>query len=260
MALTIGAVLLAAFLVPPQRSGYLDVAGYRALRAASWTAAGLDGRRGAAGAAERGRGAGPAGRRRARPRAAARSGAPAERGHRLDADRAGRGGRAGRLPDRADLGLERRAVRARAARPAAGGADRALGRRGSARPGHATAWSLHVLAASLWVGGLVGGARSPRPARGPDRAAALATAVPRFSRLALVCWLVLAVTGVVNAAGAHPARRAARLGVRRARAGQGGRAAGARRDRRRAPPVHGRRRPPAANRGRCCGSAASRCC
>ena len=40
MALTIGAVLLAAFLVPPQRSGYLDVAGYRALRAASWAAAG----------------------------------------------------------------------------------------------------------------------------------------------------------------------------------------------------------------------------
>src|SRR5687767_13487292 len=40
MVLTIGAVLLAAFLVPPQRSGYLDVAGYRALRAASWTAAG----------------------------------------------------------------------------------------------------------------------------------------------------------------------------------------------------------------------------
>jgi hypothetical protein len=40
MVLTIGAVLLAAFLVPPQRSGYLDVAGYQALRAASWAAAG----------------------------------------------------------------------------------------------------------------------------------------------------------------------------------------------------------------------------
>lgn len=35
MVLTIGALLLAAFLVPPQRSGYLDVAGYRALRTAS---------------------------------------------------------------------------------------------------------------------------------------------------------------------------------------------------------------------------------
>ena len=31
--LTIGALLLAAFLVPPQRSGYLDVAGYRAASA-----------------------------------------------------------------------------------------------------------------------------------------------------------------------------------------------------------------------------------
>src|SRR5919197_1644560 len=40
MVLTIGAVLLAAFLVPPQRTGYLDVAGYRALRVASWSAAG----------------------------------------------------------------------------------------------------------------------------------------------------------------------------------------------------------------------------
>src|ERR1700754_1156619 len=40
MVLTIGAVLFAAFLAPPQRSGYLDVAGYRALRAGSWCAAG----------------------------------------------------------------------------------------------------------------------------------------------------------------------------------------------------------------------------
>src|SRR5690606_11626788 len=40
MVLTIGAVLVPAFLVAPQSSGYLDVAGYRALRAASWTAAG----------------------------------------------------------------------------------------------------------------------------------------------------------------------------------------------------------------------------
>jgi cytochrome c oxidase assembly factor CtaG len=36
-------------------------------------------------------------------------------------------------------------------------------------------------------------------ARGPDRAAALATAVPRYSRTALVCWLVVGITGVVNA-------------------------------------------------------------
>ena len=35
MAVVVGALLLAAFLVPPQRSGYLDVAGYRAVRAAA---------------------------------------------------------------------------------------------------------------------------------------------------------------------------------------------------------------------------------
>ncbi|OLT20325.1 hypothetical protein BJF78_35665 [Pseudonocardia sp. CNS-139] len=56
---------------------------------------------------------------------------------------------------------------------------------------------LHVLAASLWVGGLVA-VLGTAAARGPDREAALATAVPRFSRLALVCWLALAVTGMVN--------------------------------------------------------------
>ena len=56
---------------------------------------------------------------------------------------------------------------------------------------------LHVLAASLWIGGLVAvlalatGGDGPRPA--------LATAVPRYSRTALACWLVVGATGVVNA-------------------------------------------------------------
>jgi putative copper resistance protein D len=57
---------------------------------------------------------------------------------------------------------------------------------------------LHVLAAALWVGGLVA-VLGLAAARGPDRTAALATAVPRFSRLALACWATLAVTGIVNA-------------------------------------------------------------
>ena len=56
---------------------------------------------------------------------------------------------------------------------------------------------LHVLAAALWVGGLAA-VVVLAAARGSDRATALATAVPRFSRLALVCWAVLAVTGVIN--------------------------------------------------------------
>jgi putative copper resistance protein D len=55
-----------------------------------------------------------------------------------------------------------------------------------------------VLAAALWVGGLVA-VLGLAAARGPDRNAALATAVPRFSRLALACWITLAVTGTVNA-------------------------------------------------------------
>lgn len=37
--LTVGSLLFAAFLVPPQQSGTLDVAGYAALRMASWCAA-----------------------------------------------------------------------------------------------------------------------------------------------------------------------------------------------------------------------------
>jgi putative copper resistance protein D len=57
---------------------------------------------------------------------------------------------------------------------------------------------LHVLAASLWVGGLVA-VVALAAARGPDRGSGLATAVPRFSQLALVCWVVLAGTGIVNA-------------------------------------------------------------
>ena len=61
MALAIGAMLLAAFLVPPQRSGYLDVAGYRGVRAAVGGLARLGGGVGADGAAERrGRAGSPA--------------------------------------------------------------------------------------------------------------------------------------------------------------------------------------------------------
>ncbi|HET9257445.1 MAG TPA: bifunctional copper resistance protein CopD/cytochrome c oxidase assembly protein [Pseudonocardiaceae bacterium] len=52
----------------------------------------------------------------------------------------------------------------------------------------------HLLAAALWVGGLV--ALLTHLARGGEHAG-LATA--RFSRLAGVCWLVMAASGVVNA-------------------------------------------------------------
>ncbi|MFC6092081.1 cytochrome c oxidase assembly protein [Saccharothrix lopnurensis] len=52
----------------------------------------------------------------------------------------------------------------------------------------------HLLAAALWVGGLI--ALLAHGRRGGDH---LALATTRFSRLALVCWIVMAVSGVVNA-------------------------------------------------------------
>jgi cytochrome c oxidase assembly factor CtaG/putative copper export protein len=56
---------------------------------------------------------------------------------------------------------------------------------------------IHVVAASLWVGGLV--ALLALAGRRAEAAAQLPTAVTRFSALALVCWLAMAVSGVVNA-------------------------------------------------------------
>ena len=196
MVLTIGAVLLAAFLVPPQRSGYLDVAGYRALRAGSWAAAGWT--------------------------AAALLMVPMS-----IADALGRP-----LADVLDPGLLLDLLPQLSAASTWGltglvallalvGCRTVLtwgwsvvlfgitvfGPLPVAFTGHSASGGshdiasdslvLHVLAASLWVGGLVA-VLVVAATRGADRRAALATAVPRFSRLALVCWLVLAVTGVLN--------------------------------------------------------------
>ncbi|KAA2265266.1 bifunctional copper resistance protein CopD/cytochrome c oxidase assembly protein [Solihabitans fulvus] len=52
----------------------------------------------------------------------------------------------------------------------------------------------HLLAAALWVGGLIA-----LLAHGRRRGPHLALATTRFSRLALACWLVMAVSGVINA-------------------------------------------------------------
>ncbi|MHA6781227.1 cytochrome c oxidase assembly protein [Pseudonocardia saturnea] len=197
MVLTIGALLLAAFLVPPQRSGYLDVAGYRALRTASWTAAGWA--------------------------VAAILLVPLN-----VADALGRP-----VADVLDAGLLLEIVPRLAASTAwawtavvallvvvgcrsvltwgwtavlfglslVGPLPVTLTGHSAAGGSHDVATDslvLHVLAASLWVGGLVA-VIALAAARGPDRTAALAVAVPRFSNIALVCWLVLAVTGIVNA-------------------------------------------------------------
>lgn len=53
---------------------------------------------------------------------------------------------------------------------------------------------VHVVAASLWIGGLVGLMGVAASGR-----ASLRTAVPRFSDLALVCWVLMAASGVINA-------------------------------------------------------------
>ncbi len=197
MVLTIGGLLLAAFLVAPQRSGYLDVAGYRALRSASWAAVCWA--------------------------AAASLLVPLN-----VADALGRP-----VADVLDPGLLVDLVPQLAAATAwswtallallvvagcrtvltwgwtaalfgialAGLLPVTLTGHSAAGGSHDIATDslvLHVLAASLWVGGLVA-LVALAAARGPDRTSALGTAVPRFSQVALVCWVVLAVTGMVNA-------------------------------------------------------------
>ncbi|WP_447006102.1 cytochrome c oxidase assembly protein [Saccharothrix isguenensis] len=52
----------------------------------------------------------------------------------------------------------------------------------------------HLIAAALWVGGLI--ALLAHGRRGGDH---LALATTRFSKIALVCWIVMAASGVVNA-------------------------------------------------------------
>jgi putative copper resistance protein D len=54
--------------------------------------------------------------------------------------------------------------------------------------------SLHLVAAALWVGGLVA-----LLANGRRTGEHLGLAVSRFSKLALACWLVMAWSGVINA-------------------------------------------------------------
>ncbi len=197
MVLAIGALLLAAFLVPPQRSGYLDVAGYRGLRAASaaslvWAVA-------------------------------AALMVPL-----TVADALGRP-----LGEVLDAGLLAQAVPRLSTATAwtltavvallvlAGSRTvlswgwtvvvfgvALLGPLPVTLTGHSATGGahdvatdslvLHVVAASLWIGGLVA-VLALAAARGPDRSGALATAVPRFSRTALICWLVVGVTGTVNA-------------------------------------------------------------
>lgn len=198
MVLTIGFLLLAAFLAPPQRSGYLDVSGYRGVRAASWSAALWV--------------------------VCAVLLVPLN-----VADTMGRP-----VSDVLSPGLLLDLIPKISAATSwtwtaliallvllgsrmvlswgwavvlfgvavAGPLPVALTGHSAASGAHDLATDsllLHVLAASLWVGGLVAVVVLAVSSGNRDRSAALATAVPRFSRLALVCWSVLAVTGIINA-------------------------------------------------------------
>jgi putative copper resistance protein D len=197
MAIAVGALLLAAFLVPPQRSGFLDVAGYRAVRGAA--AAAL-----------------------------VWAFAAALMVPLTVADTLGRP-----IGDVLDVGLLAQTVprlstatawlvTALIALLVLAACRTVLGwgwtvvtfglsllgplpvtltghsATGGAHDIASDSLMLHVIAACLWVGGLVA-VLGTAAARGPDRATALATAVPRFSRLALVCWVAVGLTGVVNA-------------------------------------------------------------
>ena len=117
---------------------------------------------------------------------------------------------------------------------------------------------VHVLAASIWVGGLVA-VLATAAGRGPDRTAALSTAVPRFSRLALVCWLALAVTGVLNALVRIPPDLLLGSGYGALVLAKAGALLALARPALSTAEPRSRRRP-AASRGRCCGWVVSRCC
>jgi cytochrome c oxidase assembly factor CtaG/putative copper export protein len=191
--LTVGSLLFAAFLVPPQRSGVLDVAGYAALRVASWAAVLWF-----------------VGALVSVPFTAATAiGKPVS--DVLNART---------LVDLIDLLPDAKAwlVTAAIAVLIAAGARIVLSWGWTAAlflfslagvvpvavTGHSAgsrehdlasnSLLLHLLAAALWVGGLVALLMHGRRA-----GANLGLAASRFSKVALVCWLTMAVSGVINA-------------------------------------------------------------
>ena len=191
--LTVGSALFAAFLAPPQKNGYLGVGGYAALRGVTWLGALWC--------------------------LAAALMVPLS-----VADALGRP-----VADVLELGLLQRAVPELSTSEAwlltAGMAavvtvgSRAVltwgwtvplfalaivGLTPVALTGHSSAGGAHdvatnsllyhLVAAALWVGGLVALLAYGR--REPEH---LGLATARFSRLALVCWLTMATSGVINA-------------------------------------------------------------
>ncbi len=194
--LTAGALLLSAFLVAPERTGYLSVSGYRALRAASYSAGGWT-----------------VGALLMVPLTVADSlGRPVT-------DVLGFGRLAAIVP-RLEVATAWTITSVFAVLVFAGCrvvltwassavllAIAVVGLLPVAATGHSAAGGshdlatdslmVHVVAAALWVGGLV--AVLSLAGRRAEAAENLPTAITRFSALALVCWLVMAVSGVVNA-------------------------------------------------------------
>jgi cytochrome c oxidase assembly factor CtaG len=193
--LAVGALLLVVLLAPPQRLGYLEVTGYRTLRSASYAA-----------------GTWAVGALLMVPLTVADTlGRPVT-------DVLGFGQLVGLVP-RLDTAQDW-ALTALLATALFAGCRVALSWGGAvalfglavagllpvASTGHSSAGGahdlatdslmVHMVAAALWVGGLVAVlGLAGRDAEGPR----LSVAVRRFSALALGCWLVMAVSGVLNA-------------------------------------------------------------
>lgn len=192
-AVTVGSLLLAAVLVPPQASGYLDVAGYRSVRTASvcaavWAGAALllvpltvseaIGRPVQAVLA-------PA------PLVAAIPLLPTSGAWVVTAGVAFLVAACARVALTWGSSVVLLGVAVAGLLPVATSGHSAVG---GSHDIATDSLMLHVVAAALWVGGLVAVlALALSPASGRLR-----TALPRFSAIASWCWLLMAVSGVVN--------------------------------------------------------------
>ncbi|SDD51644.1 cytochrome c oxidase assembly protein [Actinokineospora iranica] len=190
---TVGSLLFAAFLVPPQRSGVLDVGGYAALRTAGWAA-----------------GVWFAGALLSAPFTAADAvGRPISAVLRTDVllELVGTLTQAKAWLFTAAFALVvlvgTRIVLTWGwttvlfAVALAGIVPVAVTGHSSSGGQHDVATNsllFHLVAAALWVGGLVA-----LLAHGRRRAEHLGVAATRFSKVALVCWIVMAASGVINA-------------------------------------------------------------
>jgi putative copper resistance protein D len=190
--LTVGSLLFAAFLVPPQRSGTLDVAGYAALRMASWCA-----------------GLWFAGAAVLVPFTVASAvGKPVS----AVLEPRTLFSLANLLPDAKAWMITAAvalllAIAARAVLSWGWTVVLLLVALGGIIPvavtGHSSSREhdlasnsllLHLFAAALWVGGL-----AALLVHGRRAGAHLGLAASRFSKIALVCWITMAVSGVINA-------------------------------------------------------------